>query len=173
MTHWWFFEGKLTVIFIKKCHKTLWYKWANYFLAVANYIGSSHHRVRTESWIIEKVLKFAQQYFIAGQNWKKSGKCIYVGENGKKSLENNKTSVLEEILFNSTLMFAVHHDYLCFCILKRSPLIICSITSSLQKINYCQFWKKSGKGLELYGHPKIWMNPAILIMFILYHIPAV
>ena len=110
---------------------------------------------------------------IAGQNWKKSGKCIYVGENGKKSLENNKTSVLEEILFNSTLMFAVHHDYLCFCILKRSPLIICSITSSLQKINYCQFWKKSGKGLELYGHPKIWMNPAILIMFILYHIPAV
>ena len=42
------------------------------------------------------------------------GKC-------KKSLENNKTNVLEEILFNSALMFAVHHDYLFFCILKRSP----------------------------------------------------
>ena len=86
-----FFEGKLTVIFIKKCHKTLWYKWANYFLAVANYIGSSHHRVRTESWIIEKVLKFAQQLsrtgksleivFMSGKmvkkkSWEQQDKCF-------------------------------------------------------------------------------------------------
>ena len=84
MTHWWFFEGKLTVIFFKKCHKTLWYKWANYFLAVANYIGSSHHRVRTESWIIEKVLKFAQQLSRPGkslENVDAPGKMV-------KSLEN-------------------------------------------------------------------------------------
>ena len=59
-------------------------------------------------WIIGKSL----------ENVFMSGKMV------KQSLEKNKTSFLEEILFNSALMFAVHHDYLCFCILKRSPLIM-------------------------------------------------
>ena len=59
-------------------------------------------------------------------------------------------------------MFAVHHDNSFVSALKRSPLIICLITSSLQKIHYC-----SEKSLE-----KV-LNPVILIMFRLYHIPAV
>ena len=80
-------------------------------------------------------------------------------------------SVLEEILFNGALMFAVYRDNSVVSAFSRA-LIIGSITTSLQKINYC-FEKKSGKSLDFYGHSKICTDPVITIMFRLYHIPAV
>ena len=46
------------------------------------------------------------------------------------------TSVLEEILFNGALMFAVYRDNSVVSAFSRA-LIIGSITTSLQKINYC------------------------------------
>ena len=70
-------------------------------------------------------------------------------------------SVLEEILFNGALMFAVYRDNSVVSAFSRA-LIIGSITTSSQKINYC-FEKKSGKSLDFYGHSKICTNPVITI----------
>ena len=106
-------------------------------------------RVRTESWILKKVLKFAQQFSRPGKAQKidiKSWKEV-------KSLDFLKaTSALwvkfcfrfGHILINLVHTFAAHHKEALFLRLLRSLLITYLITDlESGKRNYC-----FGKSLE-------------------------
>ena len=107
-------------------------------------------RVRTESWILEKVLKFAQHFPDLGKVWKIEVKSW---KNGKKSCVFLKAvqEVLQkwfffrvgQILFN---LAGMSWKNLCSCVFfLRSLLISYLITLSLEKyiIVLEKVWKKS------------------------------
>ena len=121
-------------------------------------------RVCTESWILEKVLKFAQQFSRPGKSLVNGDK---VRRNGKKSWAffQAKTSALYVIFLKILVKSYSISPKSLQCIMKtvvflhflQSLLITCLITLSLQKkiIVLEKVWKKSW-----ISDPKICMNPA-------------
>ena len=117
---------------------------------VTDRIQVKNGRVRTESWILEKVLKFAQHFPDLGKVWKIEEKSW---KNGKKSCVFLKAvqEVLQkwfffrvgQILFN---LAGMSWKKLCSCVFfLRSLLISYLITLSLEKyiIVLEKVWKKS------------------------------
>ena len=64
-------------------------------------------RVRTEAWILEKVLKFAQQFSRPGKSLENEDK---VWENDKKSRGIFFAFHFGQILFNLANMHVAHHE---------------------------------------------------------------
>ena len=110
----------------------------------------SYHRVRTESWILKKVLKFVQLFSRPGKSLK-SGKMI----------KSHEFFFFFVFFFDSystssaCLQRCAPRKKLCSYVL-RSLLITCLITVSLEKevIVWKKFWKKSW-----ILDPKICVNP--------------
>ena len=113
-------------------------------------------RVRTESWILEKVLKFAQRFSRPGKSLENGDK---VWKNGKKSWvyfqSYNKWFISEilfrfgQILFNLAGTFAVHREK--SFVLSFFKVCIDQLFDNLEsgKRNYC-FGKSLEKVVNLY-----------------------
>ena len=112
-------------------------------------------RVRTKSWILEKVLKFAQQLSGPAKSLENKDKVL---QNGKKSKIFRK---LQQVLYkwhiykrffsflsNLTQSYPYHCSVLwkkgCSCVLFITYLITLSLKNEMI------VWKKSGKSLQFW-----------------------
>ena len=114
------------------------------------------HRVRTESWSLEKVLTFAQQF-------SRPGKSLENGDKIWKNVFSKLQQVLYkwnfcrfgQILFSIGCTFAAHYKKkLCSYVFLKSILITCVIILSLEK-EIIVLGKKSGESLEFWNQKTV------------------
>ena len=109
--------------------------------------GRVRDRVRTESWILEKVFKFSQLFSRPGKVWKielkswKYGRKPWVFLKATTSASQKKSCRVGRILFN---LACTSWKKLCLCVFSSSQSLYWSRISLEKEIIFLEkVWKKS------------------------------
>ena len=118
--------------------------------------GNKISRVLTESWILEKVLKFAQQFSKPGKSLENGNK---VWKNGKKSwvffFQSNNKFISDFLFCFGQILFSLN------CMMKGALFIPAFLKVSIVHLVWKKkllFWKKGWKKFWILDQ-KICMNP--------------
>ena len=143
-------------------------------MALKDYVSVT--RVRTELWILKKVLKFGQQFSRPRKSLKngdKVWKTVKSLEFFFLQLQKWNLFCFGQILFNLDLMFAVHSEKNFIpAFFKKWKVCIDHLFDNLEsgKINYC-LEKKCGKSLEFWIQKSVptMCNRSDLFFFFFYY----